>query len=230
MPRTISCAWAKRTTSGSMAPAPAAPVAEIYFDRGARAWLRQARSAMWAASATALWNSGTWCSASSTPTARAITLRWSSPTSTPAWVWSAWPASMQGVDNLFEVDTVQNHACSMSSRIDRHDTTVWTTQRLTSPCASSPTTSGPPPSWSAMAFMPSNEGRGYVLRRLLRRAARHGRILGINRPFLTELVRYRDRRTSKAGYPELEENARLHQEGHRECGRGALLAVPSTRA
>ncbi len=53
-------------------------------------------------------------------------------------------------------------------------------------------------------IMPSNEGRGYVLRRLLRRAARHGRILGIKGLFLNELAKTVIA-TSKDGYPELEE-------------------------
>ena len=53
-------------------------------------------------------------------------------------------------------------------------------------------------------IMPSNEGRGYVFRRLLRRAARHGRILGIEGNFMTKLAQVVID-LSKDGYPELEE-------------------------
>ena len=57
-------------------------------------------------------------------------------------------------------------------------------------------------------IMPSNEGRGYVLRRLLRRAARHGRLLGIQGKFLTKMAA-RVIETSRDGYPELEEKKAL---------------------
>ena len=61
-----------------------------------------------AATATAIWRSGTTSSPSLTTTARATIPTSSRRTSTPAWAWSVWPCVCQGVDSLFDVDTVMN--------------------------------------------------------------------------------------------------------------------------
>ena len=109
---------------------------------------------------------------------------------------------MQDVDNLFEVDTVAavlHHVERISGKQyganEKDDISIRVITdhiRATVFMASD-------------GILPSNEGRGYVMRRLLRRAARHGRMLGINHPFLTDLV---DTViiSSEVGYPELREH------------------------
>ncbi len=91
---------------------------------------------------------------------------------------------MQGVDNLFLVDTVQNimkHISRIAGKTygdnEKDDISL---RVITDHIRSTTFMIGD-------GVMPSNEGRGYVLRRLLRRAARHGKLLGIDRPFLAEV-------------------------------------------
>ena len=91
---------------------------------------------------------------------------------------------MQGVDNLFEVDTVQNIMKHVSRIAGVHygdDPKTDVSLRVITDHIRSTTF------MIGDGVMPSNEGRGYVLRRLLRRAARHGRLLGIHKPFLYEV-------------------------------------------
>ena len=108
---------------------------------------------------------------------------------------------MQGVDNMFEVDTIQNIIKAISEKAgvsykanDKADVSL----RIIADHA------------RASAFliadgvMPSNEGRGYVLRRLMRRACRHGRILGIKGVFLCDIMAVVAKENATA-YPELTE-------------------------
>lgn len=110
---------------------------------------------------------------------------------------------MQGVDNLFEVDTVQNimsHVCRLVGVTYRADEKSDVSLRvITDHIRSTVFLVGD-------GVMPSNEGRGYVLRRLLRRAARHGLLLGMKEPFLNEVVETVILENERA-YPELREKA-----------------------
>ncbi len=106
---------------------------------------------------------------------------------------------MQGVDNLFLVDTVQNIMKHISSIVGVNygdDKKKDISLRVITDHIRSTTF------MIGDGVMPSNEGRGYVLRRLLRRAARHGRILGYNKPFLYKVADTVIKENESA-YPEL---------------------------
>ena len=108
---------------------------------------------------------------------------------------------MQGVDNLFLVDTVQNimnHVSKIANIKYGQNHKSDVSLRVITDHIRSTTF------MISDGVMPSNEGRGYVLRRLLRRAARHGRLLGINKPFLSEVCKTVIKENEKA-YPELKE-------------------------
>lgn len=110
---------------------------------------------------------------------------------------------MQGVDNLFEVDTVQNimkHISQIAHITYGENEKTDVSLRVITDHIRSTTF------MIADGVSPSNEGRGYVLRRLLRRAARHGRLLNVHEPFLYKVV---DTvvQENKTAYPELVEKA-----------------------
>ena len=108
---------------------------------------------------------------------------------------------VQDVDSIFEVDTIRallNKVCEVAGITYQEDKQKDISIRLITDHIRSCTF------MISDGIMPSNEGRGYVLRRLLRRAARHGRLLGIEGRFLAELSKTVID-MSKDGYPELEE-------------------------
>ena len=108
---------------------------------------------------------------------------------------------VQGVDNLFLVDTVQNimkHISEIAGVKYGDDPKTDISLRVITDHIRSTTF------MIGDGVMPSNNGRGYVLRRLLRRAARHGRLLGIDRMFLTEVCDTVIHENESA-YPELKD-------------------------
>ena len=112
---------------------------------------------------------------------------------------------IQDVDNMFEVDTIRkilDHVCSISGKTYGDDKMTDISIRAITDHARAATF------MISDGIIPSNEGRGYVLRRIIRRAVRHGKLIGINRTFFMELC---DTviEENKSGYPELIEKKDL---------------------
>ena len=108
---------------------------------------------------------------------------------------------VQDVDSIFDVDTIKalrDHVCRLADAEYGKEYSSDVSIRVITDHIRSVTF------MISDGIMPSNEGRGYVLRRLLRRACRHGRLLGIEKGFLPELAETVIA-GSKDGYPELEE-------------------------
>ena len=108
---------------------------------------------------------------------------------------------VQDVDSIFDVDTIfalRSKVCELCGATYKEDAKKDVSIRIITDHIRSSTF------MISDGIMPSNEGRGYVLRRLIRRAARHGRILGIDGKFLAKLSETVIE-GSKDGYPELEE-------------------------
>lgn len=106
---------------------------------------------------------------------------------------------MQGVDNMFEVDTnrrILDAVCEAAGKNYGADQANDVSIRVCTDHIKSAMF------MIADGVIPSNEGRGYVLRRIIRRACRHGKLLGIDRPFLVGLCRVA-MRENEGAYPEL---------------------------
>ena len=108
---------------------------------------------------------------------------------------------MQDVDSVFDIDTmkaIRDKVCGLCGKTYQTDALDDVSIRLITDHIRSSTF------LISDGVMPSNEGRGYVLRRIIRRAARHGRMLGIEGTFLAKIAQVVIDE-SKDGYPELEE-------------------------
>ncbi len=108
---------------------------------------------------------------------------------------------VQDVDSVFDIDTmkaIRDRICQVAGTVYQADEKKDISIRLITDHIRSTTF------MISDGILPSNEGRGYVLRRLIRRAARHGRLLGIQHKFMADLAETVIQE-SRDGYPELEE-------------------------
>lgn len=118
---------------------------------------------------------------------------------------------MQDVDNIFEVDTIKNimeAVCKISGKTYKQDEKTDVSLRVITDHIRSGVF------LISDGVQPSNEGRGYVLRRLLRRAARHGRLLGVKEPFLYQIAETVIQESGGA-YPVLKEKQEFIQKAIR---------------
>ena len=112
---------------------------------------------------------------------------------------------IQGVDNMFEVDTIRNilnKVCEISGKEYGKDNRTDISIRAITDHARAATF------MISDGIIPSNEGRGYVLRRIIRRAVRHGKLIGIDRAFFMDICNVVINE-NKSGYPELIEKKEL---------------------
>ena len=127
---------------------------------------------------------------------------WNSAMWIPAWASSAPLAVLNGLDDIFQIETI----CPLVEAVERLSGKRTPTTRC--PSASSPTTCARRPLPSPMAPVPSNVEAGYVVRRMIRRAVRYGRELGIRENFCARLVRTAWWIPFADVYPELEQQPR----------------------
>lgn len=206
LPRTTSPAWARTTTSGRWPhwPCVRAPRSTLTWARRSAAVVPTASPA---ATATASWSSGTSSLPSMTARRTAPCRSCRTATSIRAWAWSAWPPIMQHKTANYDGDLMQ-HLIKLGEEISgkTYDADDYSGASRSLRIIADHS--------RAVDFMisdgilPGNEGREYVLRRLLRRAVFHGRLLGIEGAFLTKFIDEVNAQMGEA-YPELLKNVAL---------------------